>query len=330
MASCTPHNTIKSLSGRTMGTTYEVKYLKEDSPLSSKELQVEIENVLKEVNRQMSTYISDSEISKVNKAKKGEAIEISPWFAEVLQNALNLSESTGGTFDPTLGPLVNLWGFGPQSEKKVPTPDQIRSAKEITGYKKVHLIKKKNDHWVVTKDFDKTYIDLSANAKGFGVDKVSDLLTSKNLKNHLVNIGGEIRVSGYKSLNKPWLLAIETPTEEQTRLLQESFPLKNKSLATSGSYRNFFKENGKTYSHTIDQITGKPVAHGLVSVSIIAETCMEADGLATALMAMGPEKAWEYAQSKNLPAYLIISSDPTKKDILVKKTRKFVDLSGIQ
>ena len=216
--------------------------------------------------------------------------------------SLNLAEQTDGAYDPTIGPLVNLWGFGPDGSKKVPTKTEIADAKNHVGFSKVK-IQKSNGEFSVEKETDKVYVDLSSSAKGFGVDKVSELLTQKGIKNHLVEIGGELRAKG-KKFKKNWIVGVEKPAES-AKAVQIAFALKNMSIATSGDYRNFFKEKGRKYSHTIDQKTGRPVQHKLFSVTVLDQDCIKADALATALMALGPDKAKNFAYENAIPAYLI-------------------------
>lgn len=352
--SCTRAPQLIQLTGKTMGTSYSVKIFSE-TKVDEKKLHAEIEDVLKEVNRQMSTYIDGSEIDTLNKKYELQKMaggvighEISPWFAEVLKFSLDLAEKTNGVFDPTLGPLVNLWGFGPDGVRKVPEASEIEKTKTFVGYNKVQLVLKdgidsseaaslnlnsnsnsnsdsdtipnsksnsnsnRDRSWIVTKTDPRVYIDLSATAKGFGVDKVSDHLLAKGLRNHLVDIGGELKAMGTKSpknSEKPdpeifWRVAIEYPEQEQHGVVL-TLPLQNKSIATSGSYRNFFAESGKNYSHTINHKTGRPIEHNLISVTIVSPSCMVADGLATALHALGPEAGWDYALKNNIAAYFI-------------------------
>lgn len=296
-----------------MGTTYNVKWVA-DSKYDSQSLHQEIENTLKEVNRQMSTYIKTSEISKFNQSIANSDFKISPWFAHVLKFSLQLSQDTQGAFDPTIGPLVNLWGFGPSGKKEVPSEDKISEVLKLVGAQKVQ-VKETNGQFFVRKTQKQVYVDLSASAKGFGVDAISELLNQKSLTNHLVEIGGEMRASGTK-LQKPWKVAIEKPSSEG-RSIQSVLSLENQAIATSGNYRNFFESGGKVYSHTLDQKTGRPVEHELLSVTVLAKDCMTADGLATGLMAMGPMMAKEYVNTKNIAAMLIIGD---KNDV---KTQVF-------
>lgn len=322
---CSSPSTPVSLAGKTMGTTYNIRYLSQHKS-DTQALQSEIDALLAKVNQQMSTYQSDSEITKVNKAKANQAITISPWFAEVLQYSLKLAQETDSAFDPTIGPLVNAWGFGPKKDRSPPSQEQLSALKPVVGFDKVSLKKAgTNPDWAVTKAHNATYIDLSASAKGFAVDQVSDFLKRKGYTNHLVEIGGEIKVSGKKGGNQGWTLAIEKPQREG-RGIQQTFSLNDMSLATSGNYRNFYDHGKTTYSHTIDMKTFKPVTHSLLSVSVVDKSCMKADALATALMAMGPTRAWEYAQKQNLPVFMIIEDN----DILaIKSTDAFKHVTGL-
>lgn len=330
LSDCTPvaTNEVVEIQGRTMGTTYSVKYVKEgSSDLSS--LRDEIEASLKEVNRQMSTYIEDSEISKLNQAKAGISMPIGAWFGETLKLSLDLAQQTQGAFDPTIGPLVNLWGFGPKKHQKQPSDEDIARARTYIGYDKIQLKKTAAGLWSAQKLQNQTYVDLSASAKGFGVDVLSRLLLKHGLKNHLVEIGGELRSLGRKP-SGPWRVAIEKPDVSGARTIQEVVSLKDASLATSGSYRNFFESKGEVFPHIIDQKSGKPVKSSLLSVSVIEENCARADALATALFVMGAEKAQAFAEEQKLAAYFILGSSSDKAAAAqVKITPEFKKLGGL-
>lgn len=302
------------LEGRTMGTVYSVKYIPLDRSLTSEKVKSDIESILRDVNRQMSTYMPGSEISKVNHQYSAPSMSISPWFAQVLTYSLDLAASTGGLFDPTVGPLVNLWGFGPGGKRKVPQDSEISNVRKYVGYKKIQLKPDASGKWHVTKQDPRVEIDLSSTAKGFAVDKVSEYLSLNGLVNHLVEIGGEIKARGFKKKGEPWVVGVENPVAEPQASPHIFFPIIDMSIATSGSYRNFFSEEGSTYSHTLDPRSGRPIQHDLVSVTVLDESCMKADGLATALMAMGPKRAWEYAIKHKLPVYMILATKPVKSE----------------
>jgi FAD:protein FMN transferase len=282
-----------------MGTTYHVKFI----PDTEENLQPEIEKLLIAINNKMSTYIKNSEISNFNQRIKNGTWEIiSPEFFGVVEHALNLAAETNGAFDPTLGPLVNLWGFGPGGVRKIPSSKQIAMAKIKTGFNKIELDKTSKK---IRKKNAGVYLDLSASAKGYGVDQIANLLEKKNISNYMVEIGGEIRTSG-KKVKGPWKIAIEAPQPETKKPYQKILKLGKMALATSGDYRNFFKAGDQHFSHTINGKTGRPVAHSLASVSVLdPASCMNADALATALMAMGPEKGFAFAEARNIAAYFI-------------------------
>ncbi len=332
------------LEGPTMGTHYSIK-AEPDIKVDHALLQQEVDELLKEINRQMSTYLSSSEIGRVNHTYEDKPMYISSWFAQVLNYSLELAQDTQGFFDPTVGPLVNLWGFGPGVRKtKAPSQNEIKAVLKYVGYNRVRLKPADNEKWLLEKTDRRVRLDLSATAKGFAVDKVSELLTLKGLVNHLVEIGGEIKVRGIKASGEPWVVAIEKPVQGQRGGIQLKFPLKDYSIATSGSYRNFFEEGDKFYSHTINTRTGRPVPHGLLSVTVLDSSCMKADGLATALMAMGPKLGLQYAEKSNIAAYFIIAPSVAKKpatkedageeeaeadvQLLTRATKRFTELSG--
>lgn len=285
-----------------MGTYYSVKYIKDFPSAKQSQIKEDFEKILKNLNRQMSTYIKDSEISQFNQLEKNKDFKISSDFAKVLEFSLSLSKKTNGIFDPTVGPLVNLWGFGPSANKRVPSKSEIDKALQKVGFKKIKL-KKVGKDFFISKTQDGLGLDLSATAKGFAVDKLSDYLKAQQLANHLVDIGGELKASGNKN-GEAWLVAIETPNPSGGGI-QKTIALKNKAIATSGSYRNFFTEKGVRYNHTINPKTGASVQSDLVSSSVISSSCMESDGYATALMALGYEKAQDLSLKEALQSFII-------------------------
>ncbi|MCR9205908.1 MAG: FAD:protein FMN transferase, partial [Halobacteriovoraceae bacterium] len=260
---CNKKVSMIHLTGRTMGTQYNVKYYTSDKLDDKVKTQEQIDEVLKKVNQEMSTYLKDSEISYFNQTDRLGWLKISPDFFRVTTYALQLAHESEGAFDPTIGPLVNLWGFGPGGTKKVPKSEEIEEALKRVGYDKINLNKERTE---IKKKVPGVYLDLSALAKGFGVDKVGDFLEDNEIKNYMVEIGGEVRTKGKKSDSSLWKIAIEAPhPTSQGESYQRILGLNSLSLATSGNYRNFFMENGKKYSHTINVGTGKPVAHSLAS-----------------------------------------------------------------
>jgi len=299
LASCRAESETVSLvaiEGRTMGTVYSVKIpvTGETSPHEVKEA---IDAVLAEVNRQMSTYIPDSEISRLNQASADQWFEISPEFYEVLKLSREISEASSGAFDVTVGPVVNLWRFGPdKSRTEPPSEEELTAARQLIGYQQLEL---RSDSPAVKKSQAEIYVDLSAVAKGFGADEIARKLDELGFDAYLVEIGGEVVAKGIKPNGDPWRIGVEKPSEG-ARELQAVVPLRDIALATSGDYRNFHVYDGKRYSHTIDPTTAKPVTHDLASVSVLAGTCAEADAWATALLVLGPSQGYNLAKQLEL------------------------------
>lgn len=293
--------------GFTMGTTYVVKIFKgKGEPDVKRQLHLKIESTLKEVNRQMSTYIKDSELSLFNQDKR-----VNYWFpvsadtAFVASKALEISHASEGSFDATLGPLVNLWGFGPDDRPlKIPDSKILQQTLKKTGYR--HFFVRLNPP-ALKKSESSLYIDFSGIAKGFGVDKVAEDIESFGHKNYMVEIGGEIRTSGQKGL-EAWKIAIERPEVGlKGRSIYKVLNLGNSAVATSGDYRNFYEKNGKRYSHIIDPRTGYPLDHGLISVTVVDQTAISADAWATAFFVSGPKKIREISEKLKLAVFFVSS-----------------------
>lgn len=294
---------VHAIEGRTMGTTYSVKYVKTGERIVS--LQQDVDLLLERVNDSMSTYRPKSEISNFNNAAAFEWFSISQDMQRVTKSAREIFEKSEGWFDPTVGPAVNLWGFGPNGPQKKPSDLDVKKTMEGIGFDMLELDEKSAK---IQKKHANMYLDYSALAKGYGVDLVAELLMAKGISSYLVEIGGEIRVRGAKPDAVPWSVGIEAPDREQRRI-QKVVHLNDIAMATSGDYRNFFEQDGIYYSHTINPKTGMPVRHELGGVSVFAGTCMEADAWATALMSMGPELGYLTAQKHGLKAYFLYTEN---------------------
>ncbi len=323
LAGCSSDPEIKKLSGRTMGTSWTVVVVNPIATYDQKEIQGEIEMVLLEVNRQMSTYDLASEISQFNQFKDINTwFPISKLFAATMARALSFSEISNGGFDPTVAPLVNLWGFGPGAGSEVlPSDDAIAFAMSKVGFSAITVRESDADGGSAIRKKADRYLDLSAIAKGLGVDQVYTLLDDLGYSNFLVEIGGEVRVKGDKD-GLGWRVAVEKPVRGD-RGVERLLLLKDLALATSGDYRNYREIEGVTYSHTIDPSTGRPVTHQLASVTVADSACAIADGWATTLLVLGPTRGYQLAVAKNLPAMFIERSDD---DFVVKKTPRFEQL----
>ncbi|MCK6262561.1 FAD:protein FMN transferase [Vibrio sp. ZSDE26] len=291
------------ISGPTMGTTYNIKYINSDSLLNAGEIQKEVDRLLEEVNDQMSTYRKDSELSRFNQYKGNEPFEVSVETALVVKEAIRLNQLTQGALDVTVGPLVNLWGFGPEARPEtVPTDEELLARKQKVGIQ--YLSATSN---TISKTLPSLYVDLSTIAKGWGVDVVAEYMNSLGAENYMVEIGGEMRLKGHNREGVRWRIAIEKPSVEE-RTVQLVVEPGDMAIATSGDYRNYFETDGVRYSHIINPKTGKPIDNKVVSVTVIDPSSMTADGLATGLMVLGEEIAMDIAEEHNIPAYMIIKT----------------------
>ena len=294
---------LVSFSGPTMGTTYTVKFYTVESGGNVQSLKDDVDSVLLRINQLMSTYDPSSDLSLFNKMPSGSKQEVSSEFAHVVDKALLISTMSDGYYDVTVGPLANLWGFGPdKSRDEPPTDEEINGAKQKVGYK--NLLLSGN---VLSKEKD-IYVDLSSIAKGYGVDAIANKLDENGIESYLIEVGGEIRSKGKKEDGGSWKIAIESPAGGHN-VAQLIIDVDDLAIATSGDYRNYFEKNGVRYSHIINPKTGRPITHKLVSVTIIDKTAVMADGLATAITVLGPDKGLEFAEKHGIAAYLMIKKD---------------------
>jgi len=301
LASCSEKPlAVVHLQGQTMGTTYNIKYVLDEGEEPLEGLQAEIDARLVDINKMMSTYDPTSELSRFNQYRFTDNFEVSPEVVKVVNEALRLAKLSDGVLDVTVGPLVNLWGFGPNKRpEKVPTQDEIDAVRDYVGYEKLSTTSTG-----LIKATPMLYVDLSTIAKGYGVDEVADILESHQIQNYLVEIGGEMRVKGKRGDGNEWLIAIEKPVTSE-RIIQKVVSIGTNAVATSGDYRNYYEENGIRYSHLINPTTGAPITHNLVSVTVVHPSSMTADGLATAFNVMGWERAIKLAEQEKLAVFLI-------------------------
>lgn len=287
--------------GKIFGTYYSVKI---KSNIKNNELKDKIKQTLKDVNDHMSMFEKDSEVSVINRTNKNERILLSPEMQYLLEQAAIINQQSSGAFDPTVGRLVNLWGFGTTKMNDVPKEEYIKKALESTGFAK-HLTFDNNYQFLV-KDNSLAQLDLSAIAKGYGVDKVAELLEKEGYTDFVVEIGGEVRGKGSNAETpNGWNVGVARPSEKG---FENAFVLtfSDYAAATSGDYRNFFYKDGKRYAHTISPFDGHPVEHNLASVTVFNKKCMLADAYATAIMALGEKKGLEFADKYDIPAVFFI------------------------
>ena len=294
--SCEQELAITKLNGSIFGTFYEVTY----SSSNNENHQKSIDSIFSIINTSMSNYQADSDISKVNTHQLD---VVDAHFAEVFKASKIIHKATNGVFDPTIGTLVNAWNFGSELNKTKLDSLKIDSLMQFVGFDKIEL--KIN---TLIKTTPKPYLDFNAIAKGYAVDVVAAFLDAKNSTNYLINIGGELRAKGINTTKQSgWTVGIENPNFDGSQSYDNVFVLKDKALATSGTYRKFkLDANGNRYAHIINTKTGYPTKTNILSVSVIADTCMMADGYATAFQAMGVERVKAFlAQHPELQVYLI-------------------------
>lgn len=290
-----------TLKGGVFGTTYKITYLQAD-----KNYQKSIDSLFELINNSVSTYLATSDISRINNGET--SIEVDTIFREVFHKSKKIYKETDGYFDPTVGNLVNAYGFGPINEEKDLTEEEIAAEMQFVGFEKVQLIDGK-----IRKEDPKIYLDFNSIAKGLGIDIIARFLESKDIESYLVEIGGEIRAKGLKENNEPWLIKLVHPIDVENGY--KKINLSNKSMATSGNYRKFrVTDDGKKYVHTINPKTGEAIESNLLSASVIVKTdCADADGYATAFMAMGLEKTKTFLEQHPKIEVILIYLDKNQE-----------------
>ncbi len=314
-----------SIWGRTMGTTYSIRIADHLQPAGAEKLINDIILELQEVNRQMSTWDMDSEISMFNHSISTNPITVSEGFAKVVSRALDFSETTDGAFDPTLQPLLNLWGFGSEGvTSAVPSDVAIAEAKAMTGWEKVSVPSPTG----LRKSEPEVSLALGAIAKGYGVDAVAHILEKAGFENWFVEIGGEVVVKGLNPAGVPWKIGIQYPdTNPLDDALQGILNFSSGAVATSGDYRNYLEKDGVIYTHILDPRTGRTVLSHTASVSVFADNCTDADGMATALYVMGPEEGLVWVENRpGVEAMFLLRE--TDGSIIEKFSSGFVRATG--
>jgi thiamine biosynthesis lipoprotein len=303
LTGCEKHRPAIQLTGVTMGTQYSITIVN-PGETQQEALETSVDALLGSINAAMSTYDPESELSLMNQNSSTEWIKISDSLHTVLQAAIAVAEASGGAFDVTVGPLVNLWGFGPdRGASVVPDPSAVANASEQVGTDKFEI---KANPSALRKRHPEVYIDLSGIAKGYAVDRLARFLQEQGYEDFLVDIGGELRAAGLNPNRRAWRIGIENPTAEG-REIGQTIVLTNTGLASSGNYRNYFESDGVRYGHTIDPKTGAPTQHRLASVTVLHSTAMLADAWATALMSMGFGAGLKVANEHELAALFFVA-----------------------
>ncbi|WON75704.1 FAD:protein FMN transferase ApbE [Serratia sp. UGAL515B_01] len=310
------------IEGKTMGTFYSVKVSGVISQ-NKQQLQQEIDALLEQANDDISTYRPNSVLSRFNQNASKDPQPIPRGMADIVLTAQRIGRDTGGAMDITVGPLVNLWGFGPDKHvAKIPSQQQIDDARSYTGLQHLKLLSDHQGEWL-QKDLPGMYVDLSTLGEGYGVDQLVKLMARKGITNYLVSVGGAVSSRGVNGQNKPWRVAIQKPTDRENAV-QALVDLQGYGISTAGSYRNYFEKDGQRYSHVIDPLTGRPITHKLVSATVIAPTALEADGWDTGLMVLGTEKALKLAEEKGLAVYLITKTEDGFSAVMTPQFKAFL------
>jgi FAD:protein FMN transferase len=298
-SSCTSVQKKVMFQGQIQGTYYAITYFDQEG----RDFQTQVDSILKAFDLSVSMWVPESIISRINRGDS--LVKPDDWFIDIFKRSQEIAVASGGDFDCTVGPLVNAWGFGFKNRIRLDSA-KVDSLKRLVDYRTVRL-----EDGKIIKENKNTQFDFNAIAQGYAVDVLADFLVSKGIHNYLIDIGGEVLGRGLKPDGQEWLVGIENPAADSLseRTINTRVKLKDKALATSGSYRKYYEENGLRYSHTIDPHTGYPVRHSLLSVSVLARDCATADGYATAFMVMGFDKAREFVENEpDMEAFFIVDA----------------------
>ena len=319
LAACGNRDTLETLGGPTMGSTWSIKYVRHAGLPAPADVRVEVEKILAEVDRQMSTYRSDSDIERFNALPASRCQAMPAPVLELVRVGEQLSVQSDGSYDLTVEPLLNLWGFGPQArEEKVPNAEALAEARQRVGHQHLRI-----DGDQLCKDAA-VEVDFNSIAAGYAVDTIAARLESMGIHDYLAEATGELKASGRKADGSPWRIALEEPRDDR-QVAERVMLVDGYGLSTSGDYRNYFEQGDRRFSHTFDARTGAPVSHGLASVTVIHPSALMADGLSTLLLILGPERGWDYAEKHDIGAFFVIRADT---GFVTRSSRVFERLSG--
>ncbi|UVL01303.1 FAD:protein FMN transferase [Pseudomonas sp. B21-048] len=319
LSGCGSGDSMESFGGPTMGSTFSIKYVRHAGLPAPAEIRVQVEKILADVDQQMSTYRSDSDIERFNVLPANRCQTMPAPILELVRMGERLSSLSDGSFDLTVEPLLNLWGFGPQArEEKVPSAEAIAQVRQRVGYTHLRI-----DGGQLCKDAA-VEVDFNSVAAGYAVDTIAEKLEALGIHDYLAEVTGELKAVGKKLDGSPWRVALEEPRDDQ-QIAQKIIAVDGYGVSTSGDYRNYFQQNGQRYSHTFDARTGAPVLHTLASVTVIHPSALMADGLSTLLLILGPERAWDYAQIHDIAAFFVIRADT---GFVTRSNQAFERLAG--
>ncbi|PTQ69946.1 FAD:protein FMN transferase [Pseudomonas sp. GV071] len=297
LVGCGPQ--VAEFGGPTMGSHYTLKYVAGEHTPAQAEVQAQVERVLAEVDQQFSTWRADSDLSRFNALPAGSCAAMPAPVRELVIFANTLWEDSDGAFDITVEPLMNLWGFGPQSRgQQVPSAEQIVAAKGLVGQAYLRI-----DGEQLCKDIA-LQLDLNSIVAGYTVDRIAALLGTLGIDSYLLDVTGELKAAGHKPDGTPWKIAIEAPRDD-VQVAEQVLALDGWGVSTSGDYHNYFERNGQRYSHTLDPRTGAPISHQLAEVTVLDRSTLRADGLSTLLMVLGPERGFAFAEERGIAALFV-------------------------
>ena len=319
LSGCGNGDSLENFGGATMGSTYSIKYVRHAGQVDAARVRSEVEGILTEIERQMSTYRSDSDIERFNALPANTCQRMPAPVLELVRVGEQLSEQSEGSYDLTVEPLLNLWGFGPQGrEEKVPSAAALAEVLQRVGHQHLRI-----DGEQLCKDAA-VEVDFNSIAAGYAVDTIAARLDAMGIHDYLAEATGELKAKGKKSDGSPWRIALEAPRDDQ-QVAERIINVDGYGVSTSGDYRNYFLQDGRRYSHTFDARTGAPVRHDLASVTVIHPSALMADGLSTLLLILGPERAMDYAEKHDIGAFLVIRADT---GFVIRTSPAFERLSG--
>ncbi|WP_412481719.1 FAD:protein FMN transferase [Pseudomonas asiatica] len=303
LTACNQGPTLERLGGPTMGSSYSIQYVREPGGPAPVQVQAAVETILHDIDQHYSTYRGDSTISRFNQLPANQCQVLPPDMLELVSLGQHLAEQSGGAFDLTVEPLLDLWGFGPQARhEQVPDPSALAQVRQRVGYRHLHI-----DGQALCKDAP-VKLDFNSIAAGHAVDLIAARLQAMGVANFVAEATGELKAAGRKPDGSPWRIALELPREDR-QIARQIIPVNGLSVSTSGDYRHYFEENGRRYSHTFDARLGRPVQHDLAAVTVLDASALQADGYSTLLLILGPERGWDFAVAHGLAAVLVTRAE---------------------
>lgn len=319
LSACGNGDSMESFGGPTMGSTYSIKYKRHAGLPAPADVQAEVERILAEVDRQLSTYRSDSDIEQFNALPANHCRVMPASVLQLVRVGEQLSMQSAGAFDLTVEPLLDLWGFGPQArEEKIPTAQALAEVRQRVGHDHLRI-----DGDQLCKDAA-VEVDFNSIAAGYAVDTIAAKLDALGIHDYLAEATGELKAAGRKADGTAWRIALEEPRDDQ-QVAERIIAVDGYGVSTSGDYRNYFVQGGQRFSHTLDSRTGLPVSHNLASVTVIHPSTLMADGLSTLLLILGPEQGWDYAEKHDIGAFFVMRAGT---GFVTRSSHAFERLSG--